>query len=391
MVDQGTNGVRPAGGGVARRRTRYRPIRGTHAAIVAGHPAAVAAGARMLDRGGNAVDAIIATAAALSVVRPHMCGIAGDGFLLIHDAASGRNHAILAGGPAPATASPDRFPGGIPNVGPHISTVPGIVDGWGVALDRFGTLSWEEVLQPAIELADRGFPLYESLASWIAHYRGKYAADPACAAVLLPGGRPPLAGELIVQKDLARTLRLLAQGGPRAFYEGEIAATYAAYLQGNGGLTTSDDLRRYHATVAEPIAASYRGYTISTQPPLSQGWMVLQMLGALEGVDLADLGHESGRRVAALARAVQASFEDRQTLFGDPAFVPFSLDQVLSPARISEIRDRVRRGAPAGGSLSVAGGASDTTSLSAVDAQGNAVSMIQSLWVDAGVMVPGTG
>ena len=373
-------------------RTRYRPIRGNQVAIVGGHPAAVASGARMLDRGGNAVDAIIAAAAALTVVRPHMCGIGGDGFLLIHDARSGRIQAVNAGGPAPAAAHPDRFPGGIPNEGPHISTVPGIVDGWGIAHERFGSLPWSDLLQPAIELAERGFPVYESLAGWIRHYRRKYAADPACAAVLLPQGRPPEVGEILVQADLAKSLKRLAKNGPRELYEGELAATYANYLQAAGGLTTAEDLARYHAEWREPVTGAYRGHVVHTQPPMSQGWMVVQMLSALEGVDVASLGFGSGGLVATLARLVGASFDDRQRRFGDPKFVDFALDMVLSRARIEEIRREVAEAAGGRSGLAIpAGGAGDTTSLSAVDAAGNAVSMIQSLWVDAGVMVPGTG
>lgn len=389
MVTQGGNGAAPNGSAMTQR-TRYRPIRGTRAAIVGGHPAAVAAGAAILDRGGNAIDAAIATAAAMTVVRPHMCGIGGDGFLLIYEAKSGRVQAVNAGGPAPAAASPDRFPGGIPKEGPHISTVPGIVDGWGVALERFGTKSWADALAPAIELAERGYPLYESLAGWIRHYQPKYAADPACAAVLLPHGRAPEVGEIIVQRDLARTLRRMAKGGPREFYEGETATLYADFLAKAGGLTTRSDLAAYHATVADPISTTYRSHTVYTQPPLSQGWIVLQMLAALEGVDLPVLGYETGARVAAQARAVQAAFEDRMTKFGDPEFVDFSLDDVLGPARIAEIRERIRAGRSSGTPIP-AGGAGDTTSLSVIDDAGNAVSMIQSLWVDAGVMVPGTG
>lgn len=347
--------------------TRYRAVRGARGAIVAGHPLAVAAGLRILDRGGNAVDAAIATAAAVAVVRPHMCGLGGDGFLLVWDARARRAIAVNAGGPAPAAASPEGFPGGIPDRGPRVSTVPGIVDGWGRAWERFGSLPWGELLGPAIELAERGVPVYESLAAWIRHYRTKYAADPECARTLLPAGRPPEPGELLVQRDLAGSLRLLAKNGAREFYEGELAHAYARHMRAAGGLTTAEDLKAYAASIAEPVSSGYRGHVVLSQPPMSQGWMLVQMLGALEARDLAALGAGSGPAVAAQVAAVVRAFADRNRLFGDPRFVGFELAQVL------------RR----------AGG--DTTSLSVVDAEGNAVSMIQSLWVDAGVMVPGTG
>ncbi len=340
---------------------------GARGAIVAGHPLAVAAGLRILHRGGNAVDAAIAAAAAVSVVRPHMSGIGGDGFLLVYDTRARRVRAVNAGGPAPAAASPERFPGGIPDRGPHVSTVPGIVDGWGSAWERFGSLPWSELFGPAIELAERGFPVYESLAAWIRHYRTRYAADAECARTLMPRGRPPLTGELLAQKDLARSLGLLAKHGAREFYEGELAAAYARHMKTAGGLTTAEDLKSYSASIAEPVSARYRGHVVLTQPPMSQGWMLVRMLGALEAQDLAAIGAASGPAVAAQVAAVRRAFADRDRLFGDPRFVDFALDRVLPR--------------PGG----------DTTSLSVVDADGNAVSMIQSLWLDAGMMVPGTG
>ena len=263
------------------RKTRYRPIRGAGAAVVAGHPLAVAAGMRILDRGGNAVDAAIATAAAVAVVRPHMCGVAGDGFFLIYDAAAARVHALNAGGPAPAAVTPAHFRGGMPDRGGVLSTVPGILDGWSQAHARFGTLPWAELLQPAIELAERGFPMYESFNDWIRKYRDKYRANAACAAVLLPGGDPPAPGTLFRQPDLGGTFRRIAERGARDFYEGELGATFARGLADAGGLVTTRDLAAYHAGWGEPVRAAYRGHVLHTPPPLSQGWMLAQMLSAL--------------------------------------------------------------------------------------------------------------
>lgn len=370
------------------RQTRYRPIRGTGGAIVAGHPLAVAAGTRILDRGGNAVDAAIATAAAVAVVRPHMCGVAGDGFLLIYDARSRAVSALNAGGPAPAAVSLNRFPHGVPDRGPLLSTVPGILDGWVQALERFGTMAWSDVLQPAIELAERGFPMYESLSTWIEKYHDKYAANPAAAALLLPGGRPPLSGTVWRQPDLARTLRRLADRGARDFYEGELAAAFVRGLGDLGGAVSADDLLAYRATWGEPVRGTYRGYAIHTPPPMSQGWMLAQMLGALDGVDLRAGGYDEPDRVLAIAGAIRHAFEDRDRWFGDPRHTGFTLDRVLSPRRLDEIRAGLRR-RPAASALAERAG--DTTALSVVDASGNAVSMIQSLWTDSGIVIPGTG
>ena len=366
--------------------TRYRPIRGRAGAVVAGHPLAAAAGARILDRGGNAVDAAIAAAAAVAVVRPHMCGVAGDGFLLIRDAASGRIHALNAGGPAPAAVTLEHFPHGIPDRGALISSVPGILDGWARAHSRFGSLPWGDVLEPAAELAERGFPMYESLAGWIVKYRSKYAANAACAALLLPGGRPPSPGALFCQPDLARTLRRLARAGARDFYEGDLAQAFARGMQDAGGVIDAADLEAYHAAWGEPLRASYRGYVAYAPPPMSQGWMLLQMLRVLDGVDLRGAGYGPGR-VRALAGSIRAAFEDRDRWFGDPRHTGFALDRVLGEPRIAGIRRDLY--AAAAGPAADRGG--DTTSLSTVDARGNAVAMIQSLWTDCGVVIPGTG
>ena len=369
--------------------TRYRPIRGTGGAIVAGHPLAVAAGAQVLHRGGNAVDAAIATAAAVAVVRPHMCGIAGDGFLLIYDSRSRSVSALNAGGPAPAALSPDRFPRGVPDRGALLTSVPGILDGWARALERFGTVPWSDVLQPAVEIADRGFPMYESLSGWIGKYQDKYAANPAAAALLLPGGRPPVPGTVFRQPDLARTFRRLARAGARDFYDGELAAVFARGLGELGGAITPDDLAAYGATWGEPVRGSYRGHAVHTQPPMSQGWMLAQILSALDGVDLAGLGYDAPDRVVTIAEAIRHAFEDRDRWFGDPRFTKFRLDRVLSPHRLDEIRAALRRPRPA--AAPVAERAGDTTALSVVDGAGNAVAMIQSLWTDAGIVIPGTG
>jgi gamma-glutamyltranspeptidase/glutathione hydrolase len=370
----------------AARRTRYRPIRGAGAAVVAGHPLAVAAGMRALDRGGNAVDAAIATAAAAAVVRPHMCGVAGDGFLLIYDTAGPRVHALNAGGPAPSALRLEHFRGGMPNRGGILSTVPGILDGWAQAHARFGTLPWAELLQPAIDLAEHGFPMYESLHDWIQKYVHKYRANAACAAVLLPGGRPPAPGTLFRQPDLGGTFRRLAERGAREFYEGELGAAFARGLGVAGGLVSTSDLAAYRASWGEPVRASYRGHVVYTPPPLSQGWMLAQMLRVLDGVHLATVPYDSGERVLLLANAVRAAFEDRDRWFGDPQWTGFTVDRVLSSARVAEIRTGLRGRAT---STARADRSGDTTALVTIDAQGNAVSMIQSLWTDAGVMIPG--
>jgi gamma-glutamyltranspeptidase/glutathione hydrolase len=369
--------------------TRYRQLRGAQAAAVTGHPAATAVAARTLDRGGNAVDAALAAASALAVVRPHMCGVGADGFMLMYDAKSKQVHVLNAAGPAPATAGLSHFAAGMPDRGPATSSVPGIVDGWGEAHRRFGRMAWGDVLQPAIELAERGFPAYRSLSQWIAKYEGRYAADKPCASVFLPDGRVPAPGEVLRQPLLAGCLRRLARHGARDFYEGEVAASLTRYMRGSGGLITAQDLSAYHASWAVPVRASYRGCTVHTQPPTSQGWMLAQMAGALDGIDVRSLGCGTPELTLALVNVVQAAFEDRNPRFGDPKFVPFEVGEYLTPGRFEEIRTRIRSSVGARPYALSQGG--DTTSLSVVDADGNGVAMIQSLYVDAAAMTPDTG
>jgi len=315
-----------------------------------------------------------------------MCGVGADGFLLVYDATTQRVDALNAAGPAPAAAGLDQFPAGIPDRGPRASSVPGIVDGWGQAHRRYGRVAWSDLLQPAIELAERGFPAYRSFVQWISSYEAKYRADGGCARVFLPAGRVPVPGEVLRQPLLARALRTLAGDGARAMYEGPLAASFVRYMQDAGGLITARDLAAYRASWADPVSTSYRGCRIHTQPPVSQGWMLTQMAGALEGIDVASLGCGTPALTLALIRVVQAAFRDRNARFGDPAFVPFSVDEMLARPRLEAIRQGVR-----GGGAAAAERGGDTTSLSVVDADGNGVSMIQSLYVDAGVMTPDTG
>jgi gamma-glutamyltranspeptidase/glutathione hydrolase len=368
--------------------TRTRQLRGVDAATVTGHPAATAVAGHILRSGGNAFDAAIAAAAASAVVRPHMCGLGADGFILVYDAKTKKVHAINAAGPAPAAASAALFAAGIPDRGPRCMTVPGIVDGWGQVHARFGSLSWQDVLAPAAELAERGFAVYRSHRHWLSVYEDRYAADGPCASVFLPKGRVPDVGDVIRQPALASALRILGRNGYRDFYEGEIAASTTRYMADKGGLIAADDLRAFSASWADPVSSAYRGCRLHTQPPTSQGWMLAQMAGALDGIDIAALGVGTKETTSTLIDIVRCSYSDRNEQFGDPKFVKFSLDERMSQKRLEAIRSAVgERHAEA--SAAAYGG--DTSSLSVVDAEGNGIAMIQSLYVDSAAMTPDTG
>jgi len=368
--------------------TRYRQLRGISGAVVTGHPASTDIASSILRKGGSAADAVIAAAAALAVVRPHMCGLGADGFFMVYDAKARSVQALNAAGPAPAAAGLARFGKGMPEQGSCTSSVPGIVDGWGRLHERHGRLSWREIIEPSIELAERGFPMYRSYSQWIAKFQSRYAKDPGCAEVFLPGGRVPVAGEILRQPALARALRILAANGPRDFYEGEIARSITRFMKDSEGLVAADDLSRYQAEWLAPITSSFKGCTVHATPPVSQGWMLAQMTGALDGVDLAALGFGSKELTRTLIDIVRSAFNDRNDKFGDPKFVRFSLDDRLSQKRFEEIR-RLAMQPLAEASVAAHGG--DTTSLSVVDGDGNGVAMIQSLWLDSAAMTPDTG
>jgi gamma-glutamyltranspeptidase/glutathione hydrolase len=369
--------------------TRYRQLRGSSAAVVTGHAASTDAASHILRKGGNAIDAAIAAAAALAVVRPHMCGIGADGFLLIYDAKERKVHALNAAGPAPAAANPELFAKGFPSRGACLSSIPGIVGGWGEAHRRFGRLAWSDLMEPAIELAERGFPVYRSYVQWLRKYEAHYKADPMSASVYYPGGRVPMPGDNLRQTALAGALRTLARNGARDFYEGEIAASIASFMkQADGGLITAKDLAAYAPSWTTPVTAAYRGCVVNTHSPTSQGWMLAQMLGVLAGIDVGAAEQGGDEITSTLVAIVRAAFAERNDTFGDPKFVSFSVDDRLSDQRLARIRRTVDPGL-AEASLSAHGG--DTTSLSVVDAEGNGISMIQSLWVDSGTMTPDTG
>jgi gamma-glutamyltranspeptidase/glutathione hydrolase len=221
-------------------------VQGSEAAVVADHPLAAAAGMHVLRRGGNAVDAAVTMAAVLAVVRPHMNGVGGDAFMLLREGRSGRVRALNGSGRAPAAATPAALRAlgytTMPDTGIHSITVPGAVRAWADALRRHGTLPLSDALEPAIRYAEHGFPVSEKLAADIAAARDRVARDPALAAVFLPGGQPPPAGSLLVQRDLARTLQQIARDGADALYIGEIARAVGAFMRSSDGLLSMADL-----------------------------------------------------------------------------------------------------------------------------------------------------
>lgn len=374
-------------------------VMGTQAAVTSDHALASAAGAEVLRRGGNAVDAAIAMAGVLAVVRPHMNGVGGDNFMLIYEAKTGRVHALNGSGRSGSRATPAFFAGknlkAVPSTGILSVSVPGAVRGWEDALARFGTTTLAQALQPAIAYAENGFPVSTRLSMDIAGEAKKVSADPELARTFLVEGAAPKPGTLLVQRDLARTLRTIAEGGARTYYTGAPARALAAFMDQEGGLVTYEDLGRHESTWTEPIGTTYLGKRILAFPPNTQGAAFLQMLNLAELADLTAMGRDSADYVHTLVEGSKLAYADRDRHIADPAFSPAPLDRLLSKDYARELARRIR---PDRIAADTAGdgtrdGNGDTIYLSVVDKDGNAVSMIQSLFASfgSGRMVPGTG
>lgn len=367
--------------------TRRPLIYGNGGMVAAGHPLASQVGARILAQGGNAVDAAVATAATLAVVLPNMCGLGGDVFALIYMADRGEVRALNGSGAAPALASRDRFPGDqLPERGAAVASVPGALHAWVSMLEAHGTFDLPTLLRPAIAYAERGFPITRRLSQALHDNAALLAAHEPSARVFLPKGRPLRPGDVLVQPDLARTLREISERGPDAFYRGTVAERIVESIKDAGGLLRVEDFARHESNWYAPISTTYRGYQVYGQPPVSQGHILLQELNLVEGFDLASLGHNGAEYVHLLVEAKKLAFADRQRYLGDPAFVRVPLAALLSKEYAANQRRHID---PNRAAIEVAAGDAsaydgNTTYFAVVDAQGNGVSSIQSIFSSFG-------
>jgi gamma-glutamyltranspeptidase/glutathione hydrolase len=312
--------ARPA----AQSTTSWRPtVVAQHGMVAAGHPLAAEAGLRILKAGGNAVDAAIATWAVQGEVEPGMTGLGSDMFALIYLAKTGEVKFINGTGFAPQAATIDFYKskGGIPDSGPLSIAVPGAVGGAALALKKYGTKSLADVFAPAIEIAEQGFPITETLARSLANGKDKLAKWPSTTKLWCKDGQPLQTGDVLVNPALARTLRAIAAQGPDTFYRGDVAKTTAAFIKQAGGIITDADLRSYEAFEDAPVRTNYRGTDVFECPPNSQGFLMLEALNILEGFDLKAMGHNSAPYLHAVTEALKLSFADRNAFVGDPKFV----------------------------------------------------------------------
>jgi gamma-glutamyltranspeptidase/glutathione hydrolase len=378
--------------------------------IATSQPLASAAGLRVLQQGGNAIDAAVTAAAVLSVVEPTMNGVGGDLFAIVYDGKTKSVRGLNASGRAPAAATPEEFRRrkleSIPYRGELSVSVPGVVDGWNELLAKHGTITLARALEPAIAYAKDGFAVSEIIAHQWKDVEGVLSRDPAAASTFLTNGHAPAVGEVFRNPRLAATLEQLAGGGRDAFYKGTIAQAIAADMKARGGLLTSADLAAHRSDWIEPIATTYRGYEVLELPPNTQGIAALQMLNILEGYDLKSLGHNSAAYLHLLVEAKRIAFADRDAWLADSASVPrAALERMLSKEYAAERRKLIdpHRSARTIAPLSLPGGTAsreehpeahgDTIYLTAADRDGNVVSLIQSIYESfgAGIVAGDTG
>ena len=327
---------------------------GTFGMVTAEHPLEAIAGMEILRAGGNAFDAAAAVFYMTGVVEQHQAGIGGDGLILAYLAAEDRVLFINGTGPAPALATREFYTdlGEIPGAGPLASDVPGIPGGFDLALRKYGTMEYAEVLAPAIRAARDGHPLN----FWAAGYHTrteKISPYPSSVAVLMPNGEPLGAGDVFVQSDLARSLEAISRGGIDVFYRGDLARRIASVYEREGGLLRYEDLASYYAEESSPISTTYAGLDVYQSAPNSQGIVLLMALNILEGFDLVAMGHNSADYVHVVTEALKLAFSDRNQYVGDPRFVDVPTDELLSKdyaARRRELirMDRAMKVAPAG-------------------------------------------
>jgi gamma-glutamyltranspeptidase / glutathione hydrolase len=290
--------------------------------IASGHALASEAGLRILKSGGNAVDAAVAAWAVQGLTEPEMTGLGGDMFMLIYIAKTGEVKFINGTGVAPMAATVDFYKGkgGLPSDGILSVSVPAAVAGAELAAKTYGTKPLGELLAPAAELADRGFPITESLAGAIRNSRQKFS--PSAKEIWFRGDAPLGFGDRVVQKDLAATLREIGSKGSAAFYQGPVAEKFAAYMKAEGGLIDQKDLAGIKATEDTPVRINYKGVDVFECPPNSQGFVMLQALNILEGMNVRYMRHNSAPYLHAVTESLKLAFADRNKYVADPKFTP---------------------------------------------------------------------
>jgi gamma-glutamyltranspeptidase/glutathione hydrolase len=385
--------------------------------IVAAQPEAAEAGARVLQRGGNAVDAAMAAALVQGVVDPQMCGIAGFGSCQIYMPGKGIHTTIDFHGKTPLAATPDMWldllegetrdgfgfvlKGKVNDLGYNAVTTPGSLMAYHEAAGEFGTMDWADICAPAIAQAKAGFRVRPHVHFWWTH-----GADFGRAEVVdrlrfsktgaqiyfRPDGSIKKIGDHVANPDLATTLERIARHGADIFYTGEMAEEIAADFKAHGGLMSLEDLKSYRTTRHDPLKGSYRGFDIATNHPPGGGIMLVEMLNILEHFDLAAMGHNTTGYIRTVCEAMKAATSDKDRFVGDPAFYDVPVDRLTSKAHAAEIATRIKAGERISVErLDLPPEPKDTTHVAVVDRHGNCVTMTHSLGMPSGVISDGLG
>ena len=363
--------------------------------------------ARILKDGGNLIDAAVAASFAISVERPHSTGIGGGGFLIFHEAKTGKTHAIDFRERAPHLAGPKMFLDEKGEVIPDLSVtgaksiaVPGLIRGLRSIHSRFGKMPWRKVVEPAARLAERGFVIYPALARALIEEQADLSKFPATKRIFFhEDGTPLREGESLVQKDLATTLRKIA-GDSEEFYTGSISKKILSSVQDGNGILDDKDLKEYSVKDRTPVSASWKGYRVVSMPPPSSGGIhVIQILKMLEQDHLAELGFQSPESEHRIATAMQFAFADRAKFLGDPDFVKVPVNSLLSDAYLASRRRQFDKGRAlpqkevSAGPIDVEKDHFETTHMSLMDREGNAIVSTQTIngWFGSKMVAEGTG
>ncbi|HET9276331.1 MAG TPA: gamma-glutamyltransferase [Gemmatimonadales bacterium] len=380
---------------MAGRSTVYAP----RAAIATSQPLATAAGLRVLQNGGNAVDAAVTAAAVLNVVEPHMTGIGGDMFAILWSAEEKRLVGLNASGRSGTLMNRaellKRGHRRVPVYGVEPITVPGALSGWAALLEKYGTITLAQALEPAIRIAEEGFPVTPIIAGqWAGQVELLQRDAGARATFLIDGARAPRPGEWFRNADLAETFRRIAEKGPQELYGGDLGARIVREVQGRGGYLMLGDLTHHRAEWVEPISARYKGHTVWELGPNTQGVAALEMLRILEPIDLKAMGHNSAAYLHHLIEAKKLAYADLARWIGDPQDMTAPVERLLDDGFIATRRKLLDpRRAAARAEPGEALTASETIYLAAADSAGNMISFINSVYeyFGSGVVVPGTG
>ena len=384
----------------------FHPVYGKNGMVASEQGLATQVGLDILKQGGNAIDAAVAVGFALAVVLPNAGNIGGGGFMVLHDDKTGKDVAIDFREIAPAKASRDMYLDNQGNVidGKSLFThdasgVPGTVAGMEYALKKWGTMPLSKVLEPAIKLADKGFIVSDVLAQTLKEEKSTLGKWSASKAIFFKNGEPLKSGDLLVQKDLAKSLRLIAKQGAKAFYQGEIATKIAKEMQSHGGTMTLEDLKAYKVVERQPIIGDYRGYKVVTMPPPSSGGVhLIEILNMLEHYPIKEDGVNSAKNIHHMAESMKLAYADRSEYLGDPDFVKIPVTGLTSKAyaneRVKTIDDNKARL-----SSTIKPGkpqpyeSDQTTHFSVMDKAGNAVAVTYTLNLNfgSGIVAEGTG